>query len=91
MNKKVHILITGIVQGVYFRYNTMNKASEFGLKGWVRNLRDGRVETVAEGDESQLNRFVEWCGKGPAGSRVKKIDTQWEDWAGEFKTFEIRY
>ena len=59
--KRSHVFFTGRVQGVYFRANTLKKAREFGLSGWVRNLRDGRVEAVFEGPEPMINAVVSWC------------------------------
>jgi acylphosphatase len=91
MTMKIHILVNGLVQGVYFRYNTMKIAGSLGLGGWVRNLDDGRVEVVAEGDESSLQRLIDWCRKGPPGAYVEAVEDRWEAYSGEFKTFDIRY
>mgnify|MGYP001091434636 FL=1 len=91
MNKRAHILVQGIVQGVFFRHNTMIKAQELGLKGWVRNLRDKRVEIICEGAETEIVKMIDWCKRGPKGAYVEKIETQWEDYRGEFNSFEIIY
>ena len=91
MEKCIHILVRGRVQGVYYRACARDRALELGIRGVVRNLRDGRVEIVAQGSESSLERFLEWCGQGPAHARVD--DMEIEDWmAGcEFETFTISH
>ena len=91
MMKRVHILVSGIVQGVFFRYNTMKKANEFDLRGWVRNLSDGGVELLCEGNNDDVDKMIEWCKKGPQGAYVEKVEIKWEDYAGEFKAFQIIY
>lgn len=89
--KRLHIFVRGIVQGVFFRQNTLMKAKEIGVCGWVKNLRDGRVEIVCEGDEESLKEIAAWCKKGPDGAFVLGIDMQWEDFKNEFKNFQIVY
>lgn len=91
MEKRVHIYVSGIVQGVFFRHNTAAKARALGLRGWVRNLDDGRVEIVCEGPKQEMEDMVEWCGEGPAGAFVKNMDVAWEEYANEFNSFEIIY
>lgn len=91
MMVRVHIFVSGMVQGVFFRLTTMRKALEIGVYGWVKNLRDGRVEIVCEGEKDKVNRLVEWCKKGPEGSFVTNTDISWEKYAGEFETFQIVY
>ncbi len=91
MKARVHILISGEVQGVFFRSNTRDFANGLGLKGWVRNFTDGRVEVVAEGEKSLLERLIEFCRKGPPGARVENIEIEWEESKDEFEGFEIRY
>lgn len=71
--KRVIINIFGRVQGVGFRYNTLQKAREFNINGFVNNLRDGSVEIEAEGEEEDIDEFIEWCEKGPSYSNVKKV------------------
>lgn len=67
-------------------------ADKLGVTGWVRNLRDGRVEVLCEGTEEQVARMAEWCRKGPPSARVTSADVRSEEYAGgEFNTFEIRY
>ncbi len=88
---RVHIFVSGFVQGVFFRSETRAKARELGLFGWVRNLEDGRVEIVAEGEKEKLEKLVEWAKKGPDLARVNGLDVEWSESKSEFKNFEIRY
>lgn len=91
MNARVHLLISGQVQGVFFRANTRRAANELGLKGWVRNVPDGMVEVVAEGRKHSLDRLIEYCRKGPEGSRVENIEIKWGEFKNEFGGFEVRF
>ena len=91
MNARVHLLVSGNVQGVFYRANTRRVASELGLKGWVRNLQDGRVEIIAEGRKNALDRLIEFCRKGPEGSSVEDIHLEWEKPSNEFSSFEVRF
>lgn len=74
MIRTVNILISGRVQGVYFRRFTKNKAQELGIKGTVKNMPDGRVEIVAQADADILEPFIQWCHKGPITARVDKAE-----------------
>lgn len=74
MMRRVKILVSGRVQGVYFRYFTERKAEELRIMGSVRNLDDGRVEIIAEADDETLNAFIGWCHKGPITARVDSMD-----------------
>jgi acylphosphatase len=91
MTVRAHILISGVVQGVFFRSNTRRKANEFKVNGWVKNLRDGRVEVVCEGAEESVKKLIAWSKKGPEGAYVSSADVTWENYTGEFNTFEINY
>ena len=91
MKVRAHVFVSGRVQGVFFRSETRYEARLRGVKGWVRNLPDGRVETVFEGEEEAVKELIEFCRRGPPGAKVTKIDVKWEDYTGEFKDFEIRY
>ena len=91
MKTRVHVWVSGIVQGVFFRANTKDLALRLGVNGWVRNLPDGRVEAVFEGEEEKVKEMIEFCKKGPPGSRVDEIDVKEEKYKGEFNSFEIRY
>ncbi len=72
--RRVKILVSGRVQGVYFRVFTQNKAKHFGLKGTVRNLPDGRVEIIAEAEHPVIEKFIKWCHKGPVTARVDNVE-----------------
>lgn len=91
MTRRVHILVSGRVQGVFFRANTQEVAQRLGLSGYVRNLPDGRVEVVAEGEEGALRKLLEWCHEGPPLARVERVEVRWENPTGEFSGFHIRY
>lgn len=92
-NKKVraHIFVSGRVQGVFFRSHTRQKAEEFGVSGWVKNLPDGRVEAVFEGEKEKVEQMIEWAKRGPSVARVNNVDVEWQEYKGEFENFEIRY
>jgi acylphosphatase len=72
--RKVKILVSGRVQGVYFRFFTQNKANHFSIKGSAKNLSDGRVEIVAEAENMIIEKFIQWCHKGPITARVDHIE-----------------
>jgi len=88
---RVHILVSGKVQGVFFRSETQEKAQQLGLTGWVRNLPNGRVEAVFEGEKARIEEMIEWAKSGPPGAIVNHLDLKWEEYRGEFNNFEIRY
>ena len=88
---RAHIFVSGFVQGVFFRSNTKAKAKEFGVLGWVRNLPDGRVEAVFEGEKEDVEKMIEWTRRGPVYSKVEDVEVEWEEYRGEFDDFEIRY
>ena len=89
--KQLHAKVYGKVQGVFFRANTETQAKNFGLTGWVRNLDDGGVEVVAEGDFSTLEKFLAWLYRGPAASRVDEVKFEYSAATCEFKNFSVRY
>ena len=89
--ERVHLVVRGRVQGVYYRATTQKKAIELGLVGWVRNRADGTVEVVAEGDREALEKLIEWCRVGPEGAHVTYVDANWEYYEGEFTEFTIKY
>lgn len=74
MMRRVKILVSGRVQGVYFRVFTQNKAKHFAVKGSVKNLSDGRVEIIAEAEHITIDKFIKWCHKGPITARVDHVD-----------------
>jgi acylphosphatase len=91
MTTRVHLLITGRVQGVWFRANTKKKAQALDLKGWVKNLPNGSVEAVFEGEKEKVDQIIQWCKKGPSFARVDDVQIQWETPVGDFSTFTITY
>jgi acylphosphatase len=88
---RAHVYVTGRVQGVFFRGETVKFAERLGVCGWVRNLSDGRVEALFEGDKEQVEKAVDFCRQGPPGAHVLNLDVKWEDWKGEFLDFKIKY
>ncbi len=88
---RVRVIVSGKVQGVYYRQNTMETAKKYGVTGWVRNLPDRRVEAVFEGDLASVNKVVEWCKEGPPRAEVKGVELMTEDYTGEFSDFVISY
>ena len=90
-SKRVRIFVTGKVQGVFFRQTLKVMAKKNDIFGWVKNLEDGRVESILEGDEEKINRLVEWVHSGPANSRVEYVEVQNEKSIAEFSKFDVLY
>jgi acylphosphatase len=80
---RARVRVHGRVQGVFFRAETRNRARSLGLSGWVRNCPDGSLEAVFEGERERVQSMVEWCGRGPSGASVERVDVGWEEAAGE--------
>lgn len=92
MKSRVRVIISGCVQGVWFRANTKDKADQLGINGWVRNTRDGNVEAVFEGDEKQIKEMLNWCRQGPPTARVENLKVEKQQVSDdEFNDFSIRY
>ena len=89
--KELYLRVFGIVQGVFFRANTKKEADKLGLNGHVRNMPDGSVEIVAQGDEEALKKLVEWSSHGPEEAEVKKLEYHFREPADLFDKFEICY
>jgi acylphosphatase len=89
-DSRIRIVVAGHVQGVGFRYATVDAATRIGVRGWVRNTRDGKVEIVAEGSRDQTGQLVDWCHRGPALARVTSVD--WSEVTAEedLASFEVR-
>jgi acylphosphatase len=85
------VFVSGEVQGVFFRSRTSREAEIRNVKGWVRNLPDGRVEAVFEGEETAVKALIEFCKRGPPGATVTNVDVKWEGYRGEFADFKIKY
>lgn len=90
-NQRVRVFVKGKVQGVFFRQALKVKAIQNGVFGWVRNLDDGRVEAILEGNEENVNTLVEWCHGGPANARVEDVDIKNEKYSNEFSKFDVLY
>jgi len=88
---RAHVFVSGRVQGVFFRYETRQLARRVGVTGWIRNLPDGRVEAVFEGEKDAVEQMIEFCRRGPPAARVDKVEVIWEPYKGEFNSFTIRY
>lgn len=88
--QRAHIAVTGRVQGVWFRVSAQGEARRLGLVGWVRNLRDGRVEILAEGPRDQLEELLAWCRRGPELAHVVDVDADWQPPSGEYTSFDLR-
>ncbi len=88
---RAHVYVTGRVQGVYFRQTTKHQAQIQGVKGWVRNLSDGRLEAVFEGEDDAVKAMVDFSGRGPAGADVTDVAVIWEKFNDEFLGFNILY
>ncbi len=91
MKKRVHVFYSGNVQGIGFRHTTEELAHQMGVLGWIKNLRDGRVELMAEAEEDILHRFLEAVRGGPFRNLIKQIDVSWVDSTNGFDDFDIRY
>jgi len=87
---RAHLLITGIVQGVGYRWSCRRAGQGIGVTGWVRNMDDGRVEVVAQGTREQVEQLIKWCYRGPDEARVSDIAVAYEDAAETFQDFGIR-
>jgi len=90
-NIRAHVFVSGRVQGIFFRQNTEQKAESRGVTGWVRNLDDGRVEAVFEGEEDDVKALVDFCRRGPRGAVITNVDVEFERFSGEFRNFKVTY
>ena len=88
--KRAHIIVTGLVHGVGYRSYTKNYAKQLELKGFVRNVRDNKIEIVVEGYEKGINTFLQILRKGSWGAKVEDIEIDWENPTNEFQDFEIK-
>lgn len=89
--QRVHLLVSGVVQGVGYRFSAQRQAHLLGLSGWVKNRRDRRVELLAEGEEEDLRELIRWCHLGPSGARVTEVEEEWHPAEGDLEGFEIRF
>jgi acylphosphatase len=91
MKTRMHVVISGRVQGVFFRASTAEKADELGLTGWVKNTPDGSVEAVFEGEEGAVDEMLAWCHQGPPHAKVINVSATVEPFTGGFTEFSIRF
>lgn len=86
---RAHVIVSGKVQGVYFRAETRDQAAALGVAGWVRNRPDGTVEGVFEGTKENVEKLIHWCRQGPPRAKVSGVQAEWQDYRGEFNNFVI--
>jgi len=89
MKTRAHLFLSGKVQGVFFRSNTLAQALKTSVSGWVRNLQDGRVEAIFEGDVEAVLKMINFCKSGTPGASVKDVEIKWETCTGEYESFTI--
>jgi acylphosphatase len=89
VDSRAHAYISGSVQGVSFRYYTYHEALKPGLRGWVRNLQDGRVEAVFEGEKAGIEEVLEWSQIGPPAAKVENIEVDWEEPSESLTDFKV--
>ena len=88
---RAHVFVSGHVQGVFYRASAQRQANALSVKGWARNLYDGRVEAVFEGEQAAVERMLAWCRAGPPNAYVTDVDVRYEPFTGEFTGFGVRY
>jgi len=91
MKTNVHVIISGRVQGVWFRASTKQTAEQLGLTGWVRNTADGNVEAIFEGEEDIVKKMIDWCHCGPPSAQVEHVEVKNQDPTNGFESFSIKY
>jgi acylphosphatase len=87
--KVAHVFISGFVQGIGFRQFILRQAQDLRLTGWVRNIPDGRVEAIFQGQKEKIEEMIKLCRKGPFLADIKRVDVEWEENQTEFEGFEI--
>lgn len=87
---RAHLLISGRVQGVWYRDSTKRQADNLGLTGWVRNCESGQVELIAEGADAAIDKLISWCRTGPSMARVTDVRIDFDDYRGEFVGFRVK-
>ena len=90
LKARAHVLVSGRVQGVFFRVETRYEATKRNVWGWVRNIHDNRVEAIFEGQKEAVEKMIAFCRKGPTGAKVKDVTVQWQTYIGDFRDFKIR-
>jgi acylphosphatase len=89
-NARAHVIVSGRVQGVFFRAETQKTARNLGLAGWVRNRADGTVEALFEGARAEVERAIAWCRQGSPRAQVTDVNVTWQEYSGEFNGFTVR-
>jgi acylphosphatase len=89
MKVRARVIVSGRVQGVYYRAYAVDKARVLAITGWIRNMRGGSVEAVFEGEENAVREMVDWCSEGSPSSRVERVEVEWEEPSGEFAGFSV--
>ena len=87
----IHVYVSGQVQGVAFRYTAIRQARSLGIAGWVKNLYDGRVELLLEGDEAAVRQMVNWCHQGPRAAHVTGVEEELVPYSGQYFSFDVRF
>lgn len=90
MKVRAHVFVSGKVQGVFFRSEIACQARKLGVNGWVRNLPNGRVEAVFEGEQESITKLVDICAQGPPAAVVESVKVVWEHYADEFRSFTVK-
>ena len=88
-HQRINLIVTGKVQGVFYRASTLEMAQRLSLMGWVRNLPEGAVEIVAEGSAHALEELMRWCRHGPPEAKVDDVAARWDQATLEFRTFRV--
>ena len=88
---RARVVVSGLVQGVFFRYNTCDQAERLKVTGWAKNRWDGKVEALLEGEKGDVEKLIAWCHQGPPGAQVDKVEVKWEEYKGEFNSFSIAW
>jgi acylphosphatase len=91
MKIRTHLLISGKVQGVFFRSRLQREATRLGVTGWVKNLSDGRVEAILEGEVLEVNQVIAFCQRGPSYAKVKDVTVKRESYTGDFNNFRVEW
>jgi acylphosphatase len=91
MKIRAHVFVSGRVQGVFFRSRARQEARQRAVTGWARNLPEGRVEAVFEGEEKDVKKLIEFCRKGPVGATVAKAEVSMEQYRGNFEDFQVKW
>jgi acylphosphatase len=86
---QVHLIVLGRVQGVFYRASCQEVAQRLGLTGWVKNLPDGSVEVLAQGEKEKIEKLIEWCKKGPPGAKVSGLKIDWQIIVQQISSFNI--